>query len=467
VRRRHALTLLCAATGAACSPGVTSPSSTVVPRPTIGLSAAPTATAPPTGIPATVATVAPKPTSVPTVAPTLTPVPTSSATPAATPVLAGIDVLMRDRLELLRGRRLGLVTNPTGRARDGRSTIDVLHADASWRLVALFSPEHGIRGEAEAGQSVDSSVDQQTGLPIYSLYGDTTRPTDAMLSGVETLVYDIQDVGTRTYTYISTLLEVMHACAQRGLPVVVLDRPNPIGGDQVEGNVLDPRFASFVGPAPIAMRYGLTIGELGQFFNAELGVGADLTVVPLQGWRRSMWFDQTGLSWVNPSPNIRSVTAAALYPGMVLVEGTNLSEGRGTARPFEWVGAPWLDSQALADALNARGLPGVRFSSSDLTPDSSKFAGQVCHGVATSVTERVELRPMELGVSLIAAAMHVAGGRVQLTTDAFDRLAGTDQLRKALETARPVEEIVAAWQPELDQFRARRDKYLLYPESPA
>ena len=387
--------------------------------------------------------------------------------PASVPVLPGVDVLMRDRLDLLRGRRLGLVTNATGRSRDGRSTIDVLQAESSWRLVSLFSPEHGIRGEAEAGQSVGSSVDQRTGLPIYSLYGETTRPTDAMLTGVDTLVYDIQDVGARTYTYISTLLEVMHAAAQHQLPLVVLDRPNPIGGDQVEGNVLDPRFVSFVGPAPIAMRYGLTIGELGHLFNGELGVGAELTVVQLQGWQRSMWFDQTELSWVNPSPNLRSLPAAALYPGIVLVEGTNLSEGRGTERPFEWIGAPWLDGQALADALNGAALAGVRFRPSDQTPDSSKFAGQACRGVIIEVVDRFQVRSMELGLRLLAAARAVAGGRVQLMANTFDRLAGTDQVRKAIEAARPVEDIVAAWQPELVHFRSVREKYLLYRDRTA
>ena len=369
---------------------------------------------------------------------------------------------MRDRRDLLRGRRLGLVTNPTGRSRDGRSTIDVLHGEPAWHLVALFSPEHGIRGEAAAGQSVDSSVDEQTGLPIYSLYGATTRPTDAMLDGLDALVYDIQDVGTRTYTYTSTLLEVLRAAAPRGLAVVVLDRPDPIGGEQVEGNVLDQRFVSFVGPAPIPMRNGLTIGELGKLFNAELGVGADLTVVPLDSWRRSMWFDQTGLSWVNPSPNLRSLRAAALYPGGVLIEGTNLSEGRGTERPFEWFGAPFLDSASVAEALNAASLPGLRFEASDRTPDSSKFAGQVCHGVAIELVDRLQLRPMELGVRLILAARAVAPGRVQITASNFDRLAGTDQLREAIEAGRPLEDIVAGWQPALERFSALREKYLLY-----
>ena len=231
--------------------------------------------------------------------------------PTPTPaVLTGVDVLLRDGLETLSAKRVGLITNATGRTSDGRSTIDALHADSRWSLAALFSPEHGIRGEAQAGQSIDSRTDPATGLPIHSLYGTTTRPTAQMLQGLDALVYDVQDVGARTYTYISTLLEVMRAASQHSLPVVVLDRPNPIGGDHVDGNVLDTRFASFVGPAPIAMRYGMTLGELAQRFNAD--VGADLHVVRLVGWQRSMWFDQTDLEWVNPSPNIRSLSAAAL-----------------------------------------------------------------------------------------------------------------------------------------------------------
>ena len=384
------------------------------------------------------------------------------ATPTPTAVLTGVDVLKRDGVDLLKGRRLGLITNATGRDGQGRSTIDVLHAESAWRMVALFSPEHGIRGDAEAGQSVDASVDARTGLPIYSLYGETTRPTDAMLRGVDTLVYDIQDVGARVYTYPATLLEVMRAAASRGLPVVVLDRPNPIGGDQVEGNVLDARFSSFVGPAAIAMRYGLTIGELGHLFNTELGVGADLTVVQLHGWPRSMWFDRTGLSWVNPSPNMRSLSAATLYPGTVLFEGSNLSEGRGTDRPFEWIGAPWIDGGAWADLLNATNLPSVRFSPSSRTPDSSKFAGQACQGVLIEIVEREQVQPMALGVTMLAAARAVAPRRVQLTPSTFDHLAGTDRIRTALEADQPASEIVAAWQPELQRFRTLRERYLVY-----
>ena len=379
------------------------------------------------------------------------------------PVLPGIDVLLQERPDLVRGKRIGLVTNSTGRNAQGQSTIDVLHADDRWTLAALFSPEHGIRGDAAAGENVDSATDPLTGLPIFSLYGSTTRPTAAMLRGLAALVYDIQDVGARVYTYTSTVLELLRAGAEHGVPIVVLDRPDPIGGDQLDGTVLELPFTSFVGPAPIAMRYGMTIGELGHFFNAELDVGADLTVVPMRGWQRSTWFDQTGLVWVNPSPNLRSLAAATVYPGTVLFEGTTLSEGRGTDRPFEWIGAPWMDGAAWADALNAAGLPGVRFEAAERTPsaDTAKFPGQRCQGVLMAITDRDAIAPMALSVAMLQAARSVAPTAARITST-FDRLAGTDQLRLFIEAGTSAADIAASWQPALEAFDARRRQYLLY-----
>jgi uncharacterized protein YbbC (DUF1343 family) len=355
---------------------------------------------------------------------------------------------------------VGLVTNQTGVDRQGRSTIDLLHGLADVKLSALFSPEHGIRGDAAAGEWVASSTDGPTGLPVHSLYGQSTRPTPRMLAGLDTLVFDIQDVGARVYTYISTLLESLRAGAGH-VVVVVLDRPVPINGHDVEGNVLDERFASFVGPPRLAMRYGMTIGELAGFFNAELGIGADLNVVPLDGWHRTDWYDQTGLAWVDPSPNIRSLTAAMLYPGTVLVEGTNLSEGRGTGHAFEWIGAPWLDGAAWADALNALEVPGVRFAPVRFTPTTSKFAGTECRGVQVEVVDRSSIRPMALGVTLLATARQ-AGGQLRFREGAFDALAGTDGVRSALERGQPASEIVSAWTEENARFRATRARYLLY-----
>lgn len=394
--------------------------------------------------------------------PPIQPPPTLVPTPPA-PLLLGLDVLLRDGSDVLAGKRVGFVTNQTGRDRQGRSSIDLLHGHTDWQLVALFSPEHGIRGDVEAGDQVSSSVDRRTGLPVHSLYGDTKRPTPAMLSGVDVLVYDIQDVGARVYTYPATLLEVMRAGAAHGRPVVVLDRPNPIGGAHVEGNVLDVRFTSFVGPAPVSMRYGMTIGELGRLMNAELNVGANLHVVPLQGWRREQWWDQTGLPWVNPSPNLRSLSAATIYPGTVLFEGTNLSEGRGTERPFEWVGAPWVDDTAWAERLNAAAaLPGVRFRAQRFTPTASKHRGQDSRGVLVEVTNREQVRPMELGVALVAAVQALHPRAFQFLDATFDGLAGTDRVRLAIARGQPAAEIAAAWGPDLQRFLETRSRYLLY-----
>ena len=389
-------------------------------------------------------------------APAATPV--LNAAPPAPKVLPGVDVLMGSARDLLKGRRIGLVTNATGRDSQGRSTIDVLFGDSSWRLVALFSPEHGIRGDAAAGQTVDTATDPQTGLAINSLYGETTRPTTAMVRDLDVLVYDIQDVGARVYTYTSTLLEVMRAGAEHSVPIVVLDRPDPIGGVEVEGTVLDQRFTSFVGAAPIAMRYGMTIGELGRYFNAELRVGCDLQVVQLRGWQRSMWLDDTGLPWVNPSPNLRSLSAAAVYPGTVLFEGTSLSEGRGTDRPFEWIGAPDLDATEWAARLNSAAMPGVRFSAARRTPDSSKHAGRECQGVSIELTDRNRVQPMALGVTMLGLCPAPLG----FSDATFDRLAGTDQVRLALRSGTPPRDIVASWQPALEKFREVRARYLLY-----
>jgi uncharacterized protein YbbC (DUF1343 family) len=377
-------------------------------------------------------------------------------------VQVGIEVLLEQQADLIRGRHLGLVTNHTGVDRQGRSTIDLLHAHPDARLIALFGPEHGIRGEAAAGASVTSSVDSRTGLPIHSLYGEVRRPTTAMLQGIDLLVFDLQDVGARVYTYIATLIEVLRAGTAHRLPVVVLDRPNPINGIDVEGNVLNPRFTSFVGPAPVAMRYGMTVGELGRLFNQTLGIGADLMVVPLRGWQRSDWQDQTGQPWVNPSPNMRSLTAAGVYPGTVLFEGTNLSEGRGTDIPFEWAGAPWIDDVAWADRLNHASLPGVRFHPQQFTPAASKFAGQPCRGVLLEVVDRTQLQPMALGVNMVATARALHPGEFQFRVAHFDRLAGTDRVRQALERGQPAAGIVGDWQMDLQQFRAVRQPYLLY-----
>ncbi|HET7616713.1 MAG TPA: DUF1343 domain-containing protein, partial [Bacillales bacterium] len=292
----------------------------------------------------------------------------------------GIDVLLKDRMDLIKGKNVGLITNPTGVNHELTSDVDLLFHNSNVNLVALYGPEHGVRGGHQAGDYVPYYIDEETGLPVYSLYGKTRKPTPDMLENVDVLLFDIQDVGTRYYTYIYTMAYAMQAAAENGIPFVVLDRPNPLGGTKVQGPVLDPDFSSFVGMYPIALRYGMTVGELAKYFNNEFNIGADLHVVKMQGWNRSMTYQDTSLQFVMPSPNMPTVKTALVYPGMALIEGTNVSEGRGTTRPFELTGAPWINAKDLTDALNAKHLPGVRFRAAHFTPTFSKYNGEMCNG---------------------------------------------------------------------------------------
>ncbi len=376
----------------------------------------------------------------------------------------GIEVLLADSIHLVEGRRAGLVTNHTGIDRRGVSTIDLLHRDARLELVALYSPEHGIRGEAEAGELVDSGMDPSTGLPIHSLYGATRKPTPEMLEGVEVLLFDIQDIGARYYTYVYTMALAMEAAGEAGIPFVVLDRPNPIGGAEVQGNVLDPAFASFVGMYPIPMRHGMTPGELARLLQGEFGVDVELGVAPLSGWSRGDWFTDTGLPWVAPSPNMPSVESARHYPGTCLFEGTNLSVGRGTPIAFQQIGAPWLDGEALAANLAAYGLPGVRFEAVRFVPENpgdGKHGGVEVGGVRLVATNP-GYDPTEAAVAALIEAAALSGDRWEWREATFDRLAGTDRLRLAVEAGASLEEVRAAWQPDLIGFRRVRERYLLY-----
>lgn len=378
---------------------------------------------------------------------------------AAADVLTGIDVLERDGFDALAGQRIGLVTNHTGLARDGRSTIELLHGADNVELVGLFSPEHGPRGELDEADIGDSR-DPATGIPVVSLYGEHRRPTAAMLEGLDTIVFDIQDIGTRFYTYISTMGNAMLSAAEHGKGFVVLDRPNPINGRDVAGPVLDDGKQSFVGFHTLPVRHGMTVGELAMMFRDELGLDLDLHVVQLDGWTRDTWFDETGLAWVNPSPNMRSLTAATLYPGIGLLETTNLSVGRGTATPFELIGAPWLDAEALAETLTAMGLPGIEFAPVHFTPDASTFAGEPCQGVRFTLTDRDRFQAVRTGLAI--ATVLRRDYREQWQTERYIRLLGNDAALDALLEDGSVADIEARYAAGLEAFAKRRAHYLLY-----
>jgi uncharacterized protein YbbC (DUF1343 family)/CubicO group peptidase (beta-lactamase class C family) len=380
--------------------------------------------------------------------------------------LTGIDVLVRENFRRLKGCRVGLVTNHSGVDRDGRSTIDLLNKADGVTLVALFSPEHGIRGGVEA--QVADSKDEKTGLPIYSLYGTRHKPTAETLAGIDTLVYDIQDAGCRFYTYISTLGYVLEAAAaskgQAGSPVrvMVLDRPNPIGGLAVEGPMLDAGRESFVGYHRLPVRHGLTLGELAQLYNSERKIGASLEVVRMEGWHRSDYFDRTGLTWINPSPNLRSLTEALLYPGIGLLETTNVSVGRGTDRPFEWVGAPWIDGRKVAAALEELGLPGVRFVPLNLVPTASTHKGKACGGVQFIVDDWARFRPLPVGSAVASVLYRLYPDVWQV--ERFDALMGNRATLEGLKHGFSWQELERSWQGDLEHFLAVRRRYLTYED---
>jgi len=389
----------------------------------------------------------------------------SPAAPAPAAVRPGIDVLLDDSLAMVRGRRLGLVTNQAGVDARGMSDVARLRA-AGLELAALFSPEHGFRGAAEPGAAVASSIDSATGLPIYSLYGRNTAPTDAMLEGIDVLLVDLQDAGARYYTYLFTTVEVMRAAGRLGIRVIVLDRPDPIGG-AVQGNVLDTAYASPVGLLAIPMRHGMTLGELARLARGDLGLSVDLAVVPVGSWRRDTPFDRTGLRFIPPSPNLRTLESLYHYPGLCLFEGTNLSVGRGSDAPFEQIGAPWLDTAAVLARVRAAGLSGVRFSGVRFTPEQpgdGKYADTLLAGIRLQVTDRGTYDPTSTAVHLLAAVRELQGGRFEWLTAHFDRLAGGPGLRQRIDAGTPPSAIVREWAAPLARFHERRRAALLYPE---
>jgi uncharacterized protein YbbC (DUF1343 family) len=383
---------------------------------------------------------------------------TSREMPGSAKVLTGIDVLERDNFKQLAGLRIGLVTNHTGRNREGRPTIDILNKATGVKLVALFSPEHGIRGVAD--EKVSDSKDEATGLPIYSLYGETRRPSAEQLKNLEALVFDIQDIGCRFYTYISTLGYLLEEAAKAKLPVYVLDRPNPIGGVDVEGPIADPDKLSFISYHTIPTRHGLTIGELAQLFNKQRNIGADLRVIKMEGWTRSMWFDETNLTWINPSPNMRSLAQATLYPGIGLLETTNVSVGRGTDTPFEIIGAPWIQGDKLAEYLNQRAIPGVRFVPLRFTPKASVFKDAECGGVNIIVTDRSVFRPVTTGIEIAVALRHLYPNDWKV--DSYLRLLVNANTLERVRRGDAPRDIVGSWNNQVEEFRKARSEFLLY-----
>lgn len=382
------------------------------------------------------------------------------------PVQSGLEVLLADGGALLEGKRIGLVTNPTGVDGRLRSAVDLLRSSGRMRLVALFAPEHGIWGEAQAGAQIADAVDLRSGLPVRSLYGATRKPTPAALSELDVIVFDIQDVGARFATYISTLALVLEAAADAEVAAVVLDRPNPLNGVDVEGGSLAEGFASFVGMHAVPIRHGLTMGELARLFALERGLPRP-TIVPMEGWRRELWFDETGLPWVQPSPNLPTLDAVTLYPGTCLVEGTSVSEGRGTTRPFELIGAPWIDPFALAESLGQRGIPGVQFRPVYFTPTFSKHAGVSCGGVQVHVVDRLALRPVALGLHLLDAlrAQNRGAFSWRQNTDGryvIDLLYGSERLRRLMEEGLSGSDLAAACAEQVGDFERRRSDVLLY-----
>ncbi len=395
--------------------------------------------------------------------------PLAPATPA---VRVGIEQLGSDYRALLAGKRVALVSNPASIDRHFRHAADVLFDVPDVNVVALFGPQHGFRSDLQDNMiETPHDQDRRRRVPVYSLYSETREPTAEMLRDVDVLVVDLQDVGTRVYTYVYTMANCMRAAARHGVHVVVCDRPNPVGGVEIEGATLRPEFASFVGQFPIPLRHGMTIGELARLFNEEFAIGARLDVVPLGGWKREMYFDETGLPWVMPSPNLPTLDSTVVYPGAVLFEGTMLSEGRGTTRPFELIGAPWIDGDRLADAMNARRLPGVHFRPVFFEPTFQKHARQTCGGCQPHVTDRAVFEPIRTAVELIAGfrrenpatyAWRQPPYEYEHDKWPIDILYGSDQLRTVVDRDGDIAALIASWAEQEDAFRRLRQPYLLY-----
>ena len=387
-------------------------------------------------------------------------------------VKAGLDVFLVNHLSKLEGKRMGIVTNQTGIASSGEHIVDILSSIEGLSIGALYAPEHGIRGDLPDATKMDSYMDKRTGIQVWSLYGEHLKPTQEMLEDVDVLIYDIQDVGARFYTFISTMGLAMEAASEYGKQFIVLDRPNPINGVTIEGPIIEEQFYSFVGQYPIPVRYGMTPGEMAWMIKGEKWMKGmeelDLKVIPMEGWQRTMWFDQTGLPWIKPSPNIPSILTAAVYPGLCLIEALNLSEGRGTMRPFEQIGAPWIKNHKLAETMNFCRLPGIYFKPITFTPVTlphaapwNKYRDQDVNGLNLIITDREKLRPLQVMVHLLVALKKHYPAELELRKN-LERLIGIPSFRRSIENLRSPEEILAEWEPGIQAFEKARQKYLLY-----
>jgi len=388
-------------------------------------------------------------------------------------VLIGIESLISDQFHLIENKNIGIITNHTSVIPSGKHFVDHLFEMKKVNIVALFGPEHGIRGDIPDGSIINNSIDALTGITIYSLYGDIRKPTKDMLKGIDVLIFDIQDVGARFYTYISTLNNCIEAAAENNIKFIVCDRPNPIGGVKVAGPILKPNVKSFVGIQPIPVQHGMTVGELAMMFNDEgwfeNNVKADLTVIKVRNWSRSQLFDQTGMNWINPSPNMVSSEAALIYPGLCLIEGTNVSEGRGTLKPFLTIGAPYIDSDRLIKELQQTDLKGVKFNSISFTPvaiknmnANPKYKDKPCKGLKIQVTDPQEVEAVKLGITIIYLINSLHKSEFKFDTTRFNRLMGDDSIIDKILAGKTPEDILGSWESELTNFIKIREKYLFY-----
>jgi uncharacterized protein YbbC (DUF1343 family) len=388
-------------------------------------------------------------------------------------VKTGLELVTARNFSDFEGKRLGIICNHTALDKNGQHIIDLFHNSSQCTVQAIFAPEHGFRGSAAAGDEISNEIDEKTGVKIYSLYGEINKPTPEMLADLDILIYDIQDVGARFYTYIATMTNCMESAAENNLPFVVLDRPNPIRGDRIEGPLLQPEYTSFVGPHPIPIRYGLTCGELARLINGEgwlaNAVQADLQVITVQGWQRSFWYDETGLPWIAPSPNMTDLATAVVYPGFCLLEGTNLSEGRGTDSPFLQFGAPWIQADSYVAALNQLQLPGIVFSAVRFTPVDipnraidPKYENQECQGLRIEITNRDQFLPLQAITHVLATTLSLYPEQFQWRERSIDLLSGSETFRQTISQKLPLTDLFNSWQTDVSQFRELIKPYLLY-----